>query len=724
LRIGGEHGFTETGHCGKILIEKNNSKTIYMRELKTMSFCIIIALLSAHVYSQTDSLRLEKMTREEILSLSQDELLEMSMEDLVFLAQMMGISIDELLNMKTSVASKITLTPRETPGIVSIITEEEIRYSGARDLIDVLRLVPGFDFGYDVQGVIGVGLRGNWVHEGKILMLIDGQQMNELSYSNIPFGNHIPVDQIKRVEIIRGPGSAIYGGNAELGVINIITKSGKDIHGAEAIAIYGQMIKSMGRANLDINSGITVKNWDISAKGFMGEANRSDQLYTEYIDNLENTIDLSKGGSEIKTRQLNLGANNENLSFRFIYDDYKTRYLTYSDSIIGNVGVYNQFKNMLGEVKYNLNINEKLSITPKLNYKYSRPYFEEDYWRNFEINRYTGTVLLNYLLNNKTSLVSGIEWFMDRGHMIEDTGIFYSNNARSIIINNISAFAEGVHKMKKINLIAGFRTELNSDYGWAFAPRIGATGIFNKFHFKTLFSGAFRSPGIGNIDVALAIEPEKSFVTEMELGYRINEYMFVTANVFDIYIKNSIIYFDFGGWTPGVDWGYFNADNSGSDGFEIEFKSRYSKGYATINYSFYTQAFRAVPESYSVPVHENSALGLSQHKIGLNCNYKPVNNLSISPSLSLFSKKYGFNALDESENPLISDFDPYCLFNVSITCENLIRRGFNITLAAFDLFNQKPPYIQPYNGGYFPYPGSSREILLKIVLSTELLKGR
>jgi outer membrane receptor protein involved in Fe transport len=335
-----------------------------------MSLCIIFSFISVGVYSQADSLRLERMTREEILQLSQDELLEMSMENLVFLAQKLGISIDELLNMKTSVASKTTLTPRETPGIVSFITEEEIRYSGARDLIDVLRLVPGFDFGYDVSGVIGAGLRGNWVHEGKILMLIDGQSMNELNYYNIAYGNHFPVDQIKRIEIIRGPGSAIYGGIAELGVINIITKSGKDTEGIEVAGTYGQMQKSMGRANLNMNSGLTLNKWDISAKGFIGKANRSDQIFQEYIDMPENTIDLSEGGSEIKTSQLNLGATNEKLSFRLIYDDYKSYYNYYDFDSLVNYAALNEFRSILGEVKYDLQVTDKLRLIPKINYKY------------------------------------------------------------------------------------------------------------------------------------------------------------------------------------------------------------------------------------------------------------------------------------------------------------------------------------------------------------------
>ena len=67
---------------------------------------------------------------------------------------------DDIFNMEVSVASKNSVSINETPGVVSVVTYEEIQNSGARDLIDVLNLVPGFDFGMDVTGSIGLGIRG------------------------------------------------------------------------------------------------------------------------------------------------------------------------------------------------------------------------------------------------------------------------------------------------------------------------------------------------------------------------------------------------------------------------------------------------------------------------------------------------------------------------------------------------------------------------------------
>ncbi len=67
-----------------------------------------------------------------------------------------------------------------------------------------------------------------WSYEGKVLLSVDGIEMNELLFGTAQFTNRFPVDQIKSVEIIWGPGSAIYGGFAGLNVINIVTKKSAD----------------------------------------------------------------------------------------------------------------------------------------------------------------------------------------------------------------------------------------------------------------------------------------------------------------------------------------------------------------------------------------------------------------------------------------------------------------------------------------------------------------
>ena len=103
------------------------------------------------------------------------------------------------MNIKTQVASRLDFSAREAPGILTVITREEILNSGARNLIDVLRLVPGLDFGVDVESTLGLGVRGNWAYEGKTLVLVDGQRYNESFMGTVQLVRLSP-EQVEKID--------------------------------------------------------------------------------------------------------------------------------------------------------------------------------------------------------------------------------------------------------------------------------------------------------------------------------------------------------------------------------------------------------------------------------------------------------------------------------------------------------------------------------------------
>ena len=87
--------------------------------------------------------------------------------------------LDEQLKAETTVASSAPRSIRETPGVVTVVTREDILAVGARNLFDVLQLVPGFQVGGDIGNSTGLGFRGLWGSEGKVLVLVDGVTMND-----------------------------------------------------------------------------------------------------------------------------------------------------------------------------------------------------------------------------------------------------------------------------------------------------------------------------------------------------------------------------------------------------------------------------------------------------------------------------------------------------------------------------------------------------------------
>ncbi|HEY3429409.1 MAG TPA: TonB-dependent receptor plug domain-containing protein, partial [Cyclobacteriaceae bacterium] len=230
--------------------------------------------------------------------------------------------LQKQLNQATKVGSGVSLTTRETPGILSVITSEEIQNSGARELVDVLRLIPGFDIAQDLQFVQGLALRGNWANEGKVLVLVDGQQMNELLYQTTAIGNRFALELIERIEIIRGPGSAIYGGSAEYGVINIITKA-STLNGAMAYTTVGFNSNSVARTNAGVmiaqNNGSNF-SWDVTAS--MGKSNVTDGDYQDLLGDYP-AINLSDNTNS-DPKNLSAGLRYKGLSFRSMYDEFET----------------------------------------------------------------------------------------------------------------------------------------------------------------------------------------------------------------------------------------------------------------------------------------------------------------------------------------------------------------------------------------------------------------
>jgi len=146
-------------------------------------------------------------------------------------------------------ASKYDQPLSEAPADVSIVTRAEIQRYGWLTLADVLRGVRGFlvtsDRNYSYVGVRGFARTGDY--NGRILLTVDGHRVNDSIYDQALLGNENPVDidLVERVEIVRGAGSSVYGSNALYGVINLITRRGRAIGGAE-VALLGGTQKTLG----------------------------------------------------------------------------------------------------------------------------------------------------------------------------------------------------------------------------------------------------------------------------------------------------------------------------------------------------------------------------------------------------------------------------------------------------------------------------------------------
>ncbi len=180
-------------------------------------------------------------------------------------------------------ASKHKQKASEAPSAIYVITAREIESAAALTLSDLLRRVPGMDVYRVSQGYTIIGARGLATESNNlILVLLDGREVN-VELFGIPFIEQIPVTQqeIDRIEVIRGPGSALYGANAFSGVVNIITRTPetqRTYEGMVAGGNYGNAhLSALAMGNVDEKYGYSVSARYRTANAFSDSSENSMQ---------------------------------------------------------------------------------------------------------------------------------------------------------------------------------------------------------------------------------------------------------------------------------------------------------------------------------------------------------------------------------------------------------------------------------------------------------------
>ncbi|MGZ8223076.1 MAG: TonB-dependent receptor plug domain-containing protein [Methylobacter sp.] len=146
----------------------------------------------------------------------------------------LNLSVEDLLNVEVTSVAKKAQSLNDAPAAVFVISNEDIKRSGATSIPDALRLAPGLDVAKIDANKWAVSSRGfNGRFANKLLVLIDGRSAYTRSFSGVYWENQdVMMEDIDRIEVIRGPGASLWGANAVNGVINIITKHSAQTQGA------------------------------------------------------------------------------------------------------------------------------------------------------------------------------------------------------------------------------------------------------------------------------------------------------------------------------------------------------------------------------------------------------------------------------------------------------------------------------------------------------------
>jgi iron complex outermembrane receptor protein len=234
--------------------------------------------------------------------------------------------LSELFAMEeelVTVASRYAQTTREAPAIVTVITAEEIRRLGYRTLAEVLRGLPGVTVSRSKEGLTLAWFRGSLSSDNnKFLLLVDGVPWYDGVYQHAWIDAYLPLEIVKQIEVIKGPGSTIYGTNAYAGVVQVVTWRASDLEG--------------GFAELEIGSATTIGATAV-AGGRLGAG--TDKLmvlaYGKAFSTLGDGLEITpKGQSNVQgtnpIRTAAAGARGSWRGLEFSYDhvDFRRAYLT------------------------------------------------------------------------------------------------------------------------------------------------------------------------------------------------------------------------------------------------------------------------------------------------------------------------------------------------------------------------------------------------------------
>lgn len=156
------------------------------------------------------------------------------------------LSLEELMNLEVTSVSRKEQAAFDAPAALFIITRDDIRRMGVNSLPEVFAFVPGMEVARVSSSTWAIGVRGyNGVLSDKLQVLIDGRSVYTPAFSGVNWDvQDVLLEDVERIEIIRGPGGTLWGANAVNGVINVITRKSQDTKGAMVSIGHGQKERS------------------------------------------------------------------------------------------------------------------------------------------------------------------------------------------------------------------------------------------------------------------------------------------------------------------------------------------------------------------------------------------------------------------------------------------------------------------------------------------------
>ena len=505
------------------------------------------------------------------------------------------MSLEELLNVKVSIASTKPETISSTPAIVSTYYMKDLMLLGARSLADALSFIPGVVVNESAFGLTSIMIRGSEESANtQTLFLLDGVPYTSPSHSS--FSTLIvPVEAIDRIEVIRGPGSVLYGSNALIGVINVITRSKPG--GQVALTIGSNNHKNLGGAvskDLGKDSWVSVAFELQRQNGFEGEYRINGQSLR-----LPRPKEMSSALIRYGNKNLNLlvqmyeetvrghnpptASNPEPLSDLpqylrqegfLVHADYTWKLNTSALKVYTD---YNQYPLSLDlppiTLRFDNNGNDNYRLRSGVQYSVEFKSVDQlSLLAGVEYERRNTGAYISYMLSNQATPLATI---MEAGS-----------------INELAAYLQLDYRMDKWRFVAGARAVNNEKAGSKVLPRASVVYSFtDEQSLKLLYAVGFAMPSFpqSTIDIPGLIVGDPSLppatITSIDLAYT-----YSTPRL--LFVINAYVYYanDFIRITSNPDTNYVRIHSSvepfSRRGIEVDLKRKFNSWSIIANASY------------------------------------------------------------------------------------------------------------------------------------------
>lgn len=440
---------------------------------------------------------------------------------------LMDMSLEEILDTKVVTASKTAQSIGEAPAIIDVYTSKQISEMGIDNLYELLSMLAGIEIMETYYGYTDVQFRGilQTHYNNNSSLLLNGQPLYDQVVSCY-YLEQIPVSSIQRIEVIRGPGGVLYGTNSFAGVINVITKKGKEIDGTIASFKAG----TFNTKNVQFSTGKAIGELDLF---FSGEFNESDG-YVKTVEWDEDDVSFNSGeGNSGGSRQLGYYTDdkdayeNDYVNF-FTSVGYKgfTLNAVYFENEKDKFGIIptmvstgeRRLRGFGGNLRYSASLlNKKLDFTGVVWYDQIRKQERVNWYppvfrapgqpddQDYGGNKTGGQVEFRFSVSEKINILGGGGFESSHADpyyfFLADTSGDVQDEPANVYTDpkdtrDIWGFLQAsVRAAKSFNLLAGCRYNSNDQAGSAFVPSFGVVCTpAQNLSLKVLYGSGFRNP--------------------------------------------------------------------------------------------------------------------------------------------------------------------------------------------------------------------------------------